>query len=93
MPTIEIVMSREEVDQNIHYGLIYTTRFSSAWKTMLRKLRWEEEFSETEQFKAEKLFCQAHNWAVGHGVPETVRVDLFTFGLWKKIEAFCKSLP
>ena len=92
MASIEIIMSREEVNQTVHYGLIYMTRYSGIWKTMLRKLRWAEEFSETEQFKAEKLFCQAHNWAVGHGVPDTVRVDLFTFGLWKKIEAFCKSL-
>ena len=92
MATIEIVMSREEVGQNIQYGMIYMTRYSGIWNTMLRKIRWNEEFSKEEQFRAEKLFCQAHNWSVGYGIPNTIRVDLFTFGLWKKIEAFCMSL-
>lgn len=92
MASIEIVLTNEEVDQYIPYGMICMTRYSGIWNTIRRKIMWNEEFSETERFKAEKLFCQAHNWAVGHGVPSTVRFDLFTFGLWKKIEAFCKSL-
>ena len=92
MATIEIVMSREEVNQNIGYGLVYLTRYSMIWNTALRKRRWDEEFSEIERFKAEKLFCQSYNWFARYGVPETVRIDLPTFGLWKKLESFCASL-
>lgn len=83
--TIEIVLTNEEVNQNIPYNLICHTRYSSIWNTMQRKLRWNDEFSEMEKFKAEKLFCQAHNWSVGYGVPESVRLDMFTLNLWKKI--------
>ena len=90
--TIEIVLTNEEVNQNIQYNVICQTRYGSIWNTMRRKLRWNEEFSEVERFKAEKIFCQAHKWTVGYGVPETVRLELFTFALWKKIELFCCSL-
>ena len=92
MATIEIVMTDKEVAQCIPYNVICQTRYGSIWNTIQRKLRWETEFSEMEKFKAEKIFCQAHNWAVGYGVPAIVRFDPFTYLLWKKIELFCYSL-
>lgn len=90
--TIEVVLTDEEVNRNIPYNMICQTRYSRIWNTMHRKIRWNKEFSEIERFKAEKIFCQAYKWSVGYGLPESVRFDLVTYDLWKKIERFCCSL-
>lgn len=92
MANIEIVFSNAEVNKEIPYNLICQTRYSSIWNTMRRKLIWNAEFSDVERSKAEKIFNQAHNWSVGRGIPETVRMDIFTYNLWDKIATFCMSL-
>ena len=92
MAMIELVMTNEEINNNIPYKIICHTRYGSVWDTMKRKRRWNTEFSDIEKSNAEKIFRQAHSWYVGKGIPDTVRMDLSTYELWKKIGRFCYSL-
>lgn len=88
---LEMVLTREEVEENIPYKLICLTRYGNVWDTMRRKLSWNKEFSTLEKEIAEKLFKQSHVWLV-NGIPNTVRMDFQTCGLWHKIAKFCMSL-
>lgn len=89
---IELILTKEEINQSIPYNMICQTRYGSIWDTMRRKLRWNAEFSDDEKSKAEKIFRQTHNWSVGNGIPDTVRMHLSEIKLWNKIEMFCMSL-
>ena len=86
-----MILSIEEVKENIPYQMICETRYSAAWNTMRRKRFWKKDFSETEREKAEKMFKQAHSWCI-KGVTETVRMDFPTYRLWKKIIRLCYSI-
>lgn len=88
---IEMVLSSEEIKENIPYSIICLTRCSSDWNTMKRKLRWNNEFSTTEQKVSEEIFRQAYHWFI-NGVPNKTRMDFSTFELWNKIAEFCISL-
>ena len=88
---LNLVMTDQEVKKYIAYNVICMTRYGQIWNTMYRKIKWEKEFSEIERLKAEKIFCQAHKWSVGYGIPHTVKFDMDTYLFWKKIEAFCMS--
>lgn len=92
MPKIEIVLSHEEVHANIPYALICMTRYGSAWCTGRRKRRWISEFTEDERKVASRLFSKSHDWTVGRGVPDTVRMSAETYALWMKLGAFCGSI-
>lgn len=88
---IEMVLSGEEIEENIPYSIICMTRCSGVWNTMKRKLRWNNEFSTDEQKASEEIFKQAYNWFM-KGVPNKTRMDFATFELWNKIAEFCISL-
>lgn len=92
MAAIELVMSREEINNAIPYNLICQTRYGSKWDTMRRRLQWNKNFTDNEKERAEKIFRQSHIWSVSKGVPDTVRMDLSTYALWMKIAGFCSSL-
>lgn len=92
MATIELVLTSYEVHTEIPYAVICMTRYGSDWNTMRRKRRWKEEFTEQERGAAEKLFPKAHNWLLGRGVPETVRMPIDDFALWQKLGDFCASI-
>ena len=88
---IELVLSGEEIKENIPYSIICMTRYGSVWDTMKRKRRWNTEFSLVEQEVAEEIFRQAHRWLT-NGVPNSTRMEFLTFELWNKIAEFCGSL-
>jgi len=92
MAKMMLVLSADEVHQNIAYSLICMTRYGSSWGTMKRKRRWAEEFSENERKTASKLFREAHCWTCGKGVPDEVTMSLNTYSLWQKLGAFCASI-
>ena len=92
MAKIMLVMTHEEVNENIAYNLICFTRYGSAWDTGRRRRAWLADFTEEEREAAGRLFRMAHNWTVGRGVPDTVQMSRKTFHLWQKLGDFCASI-
>ena len=87
-----IRMSATEIRTTIPYSLICMTRYGSAWDTGKRRRAWLADFSEEERRAATQLFQTAHDWTVGRGVPDTVRMNVKTFFLWHKLGEFCASV-
>ena len=92
MAKLIMVLTSEEVHRSIPYSLICMTRYGSSWNTMRRKRRWKMEFTEAEREAASKLFSRSHDWLLGRGVPDEVRMTTETYGLWQKLGNFCGSL-
>lgn len=92
MAKIMIVLSREEVQRDIAYGMICQTMFGASWDTGRRRRRWAEEFTEAERDACSRLKNQAHRWYLTTGIPETVTMSLKTFALWQKLAEFCASI-
>jgi len=92
MATLEIVMSRDEVIENVPYQIVCSTRYGCMWDTYRRRRRWEAEFNVYERELAEKLFKQSHIWFVSRGIPENVRMNIATYTLWHRLARFCASL-
>lgn len=91
MAKLLMVMSHDEVQRNIPYGLVCETRNSVRWNTGRRRA-WEKTFSESERKAASKLFRQANTWTLVRGVPKMVRMSVGTFTLWQKLGEFCAVL-
>lgn len=85
-------MSATEVHATIPYSLICMTRYGSSWDTGRCRRGWLSNFSEEERKAATRLFQTAHDWTVGRGVPDIVRMSTKTFFLWRKIGDFCASI-
>lgn len=88
---IEFILSRKDVEENIPYKMICSTRYGSIWDTMRRKKKWSTEFSITEQEVAEELFRQMQRWYM-KGIPNNVRIEYLTLELLDKIAEFCFTL-
>lgn len=85
-------LSSTEVHSTIPYSMICMTRYGSSWDTGRRRRAWLSDFSEEERKAAARLFHKAHDWTVGRGVPDTVRMNRKTFHLWQKLGDFCASI-
>ena len=92
MAKLLMVLSHDEVQRNIPYGLVCETHNSAQWNTGRRRRAWEKTFSEPERKAASKLFRQADTWALVRGVPERIRMSVGTFALWQKLGEFCAAL-
>lgn len=92
MAHLEVVLNRDDVHEQIPYAVICEIRYGSRWDTMRRKRRWMAEFTKEERDATYKLFPKAHNWYVGRGVPDLVRMSLSTYRLWQKLGDFCGTL-
>lgn len=92
MAKLEIILTADEVRENIPYMLICETKESSVWYTGRRRRRWNLEFSEAERKAASRLFSLAYRWSLRTGVPDEVRMSLSTYTLWGKLAAFCASI-
>ena len=92
MANLMLVMSHEEVNANIAYSLICFARYGSAWNTGHRRRAWMADFTEEERRAAGRLFRQANDWTLVHGVPDKVTMSMKTFHLWRKLAEFCASI-
>ena len=92
MAKVMLVFDHDEIQSAFPYALICETRYGRYWDTSKRRRRWLQEFTEKERQDASDIFNRAHNWYVGKGVPDTVRMMPGTYFLWQKIGAFCASL-
>ena len=89
---LEIVLTRDEIQEVIPYQIICMTRYSSVWNTMRRKRRWKEQFPGYKGEKANAMCRQAYNWMLKTGSPEQIRMSATTYDLWQELGAFCMSL-
>lgn len=87
-----LVLSREEVRQQIPYAVICETREGSAWNTGRRRRLWVDMFTRTERDAAARLFKMAHRWYLTTGVPDKVTMALSTMRLWQKLGEFCAAI-
>ena len=92
MAKLMLVMTSEEVHASIPYAMVCMTRYGKDWNTMHRKRRWKMEFTEVEREAANRLFSRSHDWLLGRGVPDEVKMTTGTFALWQKLGNFCASL-
>lgn len=92
MAKLMMILTSKEVHANIPYSLICMTRYGARWDTMRRKRLWKTEFTDSEREAASKLFSKSHNWTVGKGVPNEVKMTIKTFELWQKLGDFCASI-
>lgn len=92
MAKIMLVMTGDEVHENIPYSVVCMARYGSSWNTMRRKRRWKMEFTEAEREAANRLFSRSHDWLLGRGIPDEVKMTTGTFALWQKLGNFCASL-
>lgn len=92
MAKLMIVLTAEEVHSDIPYSMVCMSRYGGSWNTMHRKRRWKAEFTEAEREASSRLFSQSHNWLLGRGVPDEVRMTLATYSLWQKLGSFCASI-
>lgn len=87
-----ITMSNYEVHAIIPYALVCMTRYGAHWDTGRRRRLWDQSFSDAEKKAATRLFNLSHRWTLTTGVPETVKMSVNTFLLWKKLGDFCASI-
>ena len=87
-----LVLSSEEIHAMIPYAMICMTRYGAHWGTGRRKRRWAEEFTEAERAASAKLFHQANDWTLVHGVPARVKMKPSTLSLWLRLGTFCASI-
>ena len=92
MARLMIVLTGDEVREQIAYAMICETRESSIWNTMRRKRKWKMYFTDAERKAATNLFKLAHTWTLTKGVPNQVMMASSTYDLWQKLEGFCGSL-
>ena len=92
MAKLMLVMTSEEVHASIPYAMVCMTRYGKDWNTMRCKRRWKMEFTEVEREAANRLFSRSHDWLLGRGVPDEVKMTSGTFALWQKLGNFCASL-
>lgn len=86
------VLTAYEVYSWIPYRMMCEIRYGCLWNTGRRRRQWLKEFSESERAASTRLFNMAHDWAVGRGVPDKVRMTEETYQLWKKLAKFCASI-
>lgn len=92
MAEVFIKLTHDEIQNQILYGVICTTRESSLWNTSRRKKRWALEFTASEREACTRLFRQAYSWYLTKGVPDEVMMSMKTYGLWQKLGYFCATL-
>lgn len=89
---IMLTLTHDEIQANIPYAMICETRFGRAWGTGRRRRAWLKEFTEQERETAGRMFRQAYDWYLVHGVPDEVTMTAKTFALWIRLGEFCASI-
>ena len=89
---VYLVLTRDEVNQKIPYGVICEARYGCRWDTGRRRRAWMEQFTQEERVVASRLFRRAHEWMLTRGGPDEVKMTIKTFALWLKLGEFCASI-
>lgn len=92
MARFMLVLTDQEIKDQIPYGMICETMLGAAWGTGRRRRAWTEAFTESERQACLRLRNQARQWHLTTGVPDEVTMSLDTLNLWNKLAEFCSSL-
>ena len=84
-----LILSHDEVNEQIPYALVCETMSGSRWNTGKRKRLMKERFAESEINAIYRLHKQAYDWYLRKGVPEEVKMTVQTYALWQKLASFC----
>ena len=87
-----LVLTYDEIQEQIPYAFVAETMSSSVWNTGKRKRLMAQYFTEAEMEEADKLHRIARNWYMYKGVPEEVQMTMDTYYLWNRLAAFCGML-
>lgn len=89
---VMLMLSRDDIQKEIPYGIVCETRESSRWETGRRKRLWNEMFNDKEKEACTRLFRNAKTWYLVKGVPEKLALKPSTLLLWKKLGDFCAAI-
>ena len=92
MARIMLVLTADEVREQIPYALICETMCGVRWDTGRRRRAWVATFTEEERKACSRLRNQAHRWHLTTGVPDEVTMSTSTYKLWGKLGEFCASI-
>ena len=84
-----LILSHDEVNEQIPYALICEMMSGSRWNTGKRKRLMKERFTESEIDAIYRLHKQAYDWYLRKGVPDEVKMTVQTYALWQKLANFC----
>lgn len=84
-----IVLDRDEIQQQIPYGVVCEGMSSARWCTSKRVRLMREQFTQAEIDAIYRMHQQARIWYLVKGVPEELRIMPKTLALWHRLAAFC----
>ena len=87
-----IVLTHDQVHEQIPYMLIAETVNGSRWGLTKRKALWKQWFTDAERRKLYKMIYQINNWALVKGVPDVVYMEDSTSKLYRRLGNFCLNL-
>ena len=86
---IYLMLTHDEVNEQIPYALVCEVMGGSRWNTTKRKRLMKESFTESEIDAIHRLYKLAYAWHLRTGVPDEVRMTVQTYALWQKLANFC----
>lgn len=84
-----LILSHDEVNQQIPYAIVCEIMGSAYWNTGKRKRLMKERFTDSEVDAIYRLHKQAYDWYLRKGVPDEVKMTVQTYALWQKLANFC----
>lgn len=87
-----IELNHDEIQKKLPYMIIAETWARSVWDTGRFKRLMNESFSKDEIRDIEKIRRLSYSWAFTRGVPDSIKLDILTFDLWKRLADFCGKL-
>ena len=87
-----ISLNRDEIQEKIPYAVVAETMSGAYWNTGKRKRLMKQYFTESEIEAIYRLHKQAHSWYLVKGVPDEVKMTLYTYELWQRLASFCCML-
>lgn len=87
-----IVLSRDEINQQIPYAVVCETMSGAHWGTTKRVRLMRERFTQSEIDTIYRIHQQARIWYLVKGVPEELRITPHILALWHRLAAFCCEL-
>jgi hypothetical protein len=87
-----IVLTHDEVQNNIPYALVCETMYGCRWNNGSCIRKFVNEFTREEQKAISKMKKQSYEWYLVKGVPDQVKMTLETYNLWFRLADFCMAI-
>lgn len=87
-----MVLTHDEVQNNIPYALVCETMYGCRWNSGSRIRKFVNEFTREEQKAISKMKRQSYEWYLVKGVPDQVKMTPETYNLWFRLADFCMAV-